>query len=380
VRHARDFKLMGRPEMGLRELEAAHRLAPENLQVADALAHAYDELGLGARAQEIYREALFQAPDNPALQNNRCFSHYQAGELEEAEACYRRVLAGQPDNQAARNNLGLVLCRLNRFDEARRLWQDAQGEGAAAQKLQEVLAALGMAADSREARTTRPQGKASAAVHPSIRTAATGAVNVPPAAPPMASPGSPALINRTPAVAQRAALPPPGEAGERAGAVVPPPSPPGAGIRERAAGRSALIQGKEAASDAASVKKTASAGRRGNGRRHLTAHELSGTRIAIRNGNGVRDLARETRARLSLEGYSVVDINNFRDFGVAHTTIYYRPESQPVAEALKERFFPGAEIKAASRLADRMDIQVVLGHDLCPQSHAGVLRAHPPRL
>jgi len=86
LRNAQYFKLMGQPELGIKELEEAHRLDPGNLKVADALAQYYDELGMGARAQQIYLEALALAPDSPALQNNLCFSYYQAGNWSQAEA------------------------------------------------------------------------------------------------------------------------------------------------------------------------------------------------------------------------------------------------------------------------------------------------------
>ena len=143
IRNAQYFKLMGQPELGIKELEDAHRLNPGNLEVADALAQYYDELGLGSQAQQIYLGALALAPDSPVLQNNLGFSYYQAGNWSEAETCYRQTLSRQPNNEFARNNLGLVLCRQGRQGEARRLWQEAQGEEAAAQKLGEALAALG---------------------------------------------------------------------------------------------------------------------------------------------------------------------------------------------------------------------------------------------
>ena len=38
LRTAHYYKLMGRPEVALKELEEAHRLAPGNLKVANALA------------------------------------------------------------------------------------------------------------------------------------------------------------------------------------------------------------------------------------------------------------------------------------------------------------------------------------------------------
>ena len=154
LRNAHYFKQIGQPELGAKELEEAHRLDPGNLEVADALAQYYDELGMGARAQQVYRETLALAPDNPALQNNLCFSYYQGGDWSQAETCFRKTLARQPHNQAARNNLGLVLCRQGRREEARRLWQEAEGEAVATQRLGEALAALGMAGEIPYAQST----------------------------------------------------------------------------------------------------------------------------------------------------------------------------------------------------------------------------------
>ena len=94
------------------------------------------------------------------------------------------------------------------------------------------------------------------------------------------------------------------------------------------------------------------------------------TNIAIRNGNGIHYLAHEVRSQLSQEGFNVVDINNFRDFGVERTVIYYRPDAARVAATLNNKFFPRAELKPAPLLADNVDIKVILGRDLGPQHHA----------
>ena len=55
------------------------------------------------------------------------------------------------------------------------------------------------------------------------------------------------------------------------------------------------------------------------------------TNIAILNGDGIHNLAHDTRLRLHLEGYNVVAINNFSNFGVDRTVIYYRSEAERVA-------------------------------------------------
>jgi hypothetical protein len=387
------FKLLGQPELGVKELEAAHRLDPGNLKVADALAQFYDELGLGERAQQVYLEALALAPDNPALQNNLCFSYYQAGNWNQAETCYRQTLARHPDNQAARNNLGLVLCRQGRQGEARQLWQEAEGEAAAAGKLAAALAALGMAGEPRYAQQTRPQPPGQSGSrhsppggHPVTATAgpppspaSSPAVNhqietaTPPAAPSSPQPAPGLAAGNRPA----RSLPPQGEMA----AAPPPQSPLGKPATPVRPGKAALPPlpasqpGLHVAAGTTSSEKL-----RANRLQPITVKELVETNIAILNGNGIQDLARELRSQLNLEGYGAVAIKNFRDFGVDRTVIYYRPESERVATNLNKKFFPGAELKPEARLADNIDIKVVLGHDLGPQQLAKAPQGQAPRL
>ena len=119
---------------------------------------------------------------------------------------------------------------------------------------------------------------------------------------------------------------------------------------------------------------------RTNPRAPITARELTETNIAILNGNGIHNLARETRSQLHLEGYNVVAINNFYDFGVDRTVIYYRPEGERVATNLTNKIFPGAKLEPASQMADNIDVKVVLGHDLGSLQQAEAPRVGGPRL
>ena len=100
------------------------------------------------------------------------------------------------------------------------------------------------------------------------------------------------------------------------------------------------------------------------------------TNIAILNGNGIHNLAHDTRSRLHLEGYSVVAINNFSNFGADRTVIYYRPEAERVATTLNKKFFPVAELESAPRLAESIGVKVVLGHDLGYQQPAEATKSH----
>ena len=43
--NAHYYKLMGQPELGLKEVELAHQQNPDNLQITDLLAQNYEELG-----------------------------------------------------------------------------------------------------------------------------------------------------------------------------------------------------------------------------------------------------------------------------------------------------------------------------------------------
>lgn len=315
VSNARYFMLMGRPEMALPGLEQEHRRNPGNLKVASALAQYYDALGLHRQAQEVYQEILELDPDNPAISNNRCFSYYLAGDFPQAERCFQKTLARQPQNRAARNNLGLVLCRQGRPEEARRLWSASDGEAAAAAKVAEVLALLEMAGDARYA-----QG--------------------------------PARQPEAPAVPLQAAAPPPAARSLTRPAPVPSAQP-------SAHDRQAL--GNPPMGRAAP----------------LTAQDLVATRIAILNGNGQVDSARRTRASLHRQGYNVVTIGNYRDFGMHRTVIQFRPQAEQVAATLNRQFFPEAEIAPAPHLAKHIDVQVILGRDLLPPHQARTTGREP---
>jgi hypothetical protein len=96
----------------------------------------------------------------------------------------------------------------------------------------------------------------------------------------------------------------------------------------------------------------------------LTAQELVETGIAVRNGNGISNIAHETRSLLAQEGFNVVEIGNHQDFGVDHTVIYYRPGAEKVARSLKARFFRDAIMESRGELTGGVDVKILLGHDL----------------
>jgi len=92
------------------------------------------------------------------------------------------------------------------------------------------------------------------------------------------------------------------------------------------------------------------------------------THIAILNGNGIHHLPAPPGRGSTWKDCRVVAINNFSNFGVDRTVIYYRSEVERVATSLNKTFFPGAELEPAPRLAARMHVKAVLGTDLGPNN------------
>ena len=396
LRNASYYQLMGRPEAALKELEEAHQLDPNNLELANNLAGYYEQLGRTERAQQIYLEALSQAPDNQALNNNLCFSYYQAGNWQQAEACFRKALESQPSNAMARNNLGLLLCRQGKQEEARRLWQEAEGALAADQKLSAALATLtpaGPGSVAAAAASSRPlipvpapQASASRAVAvPGLQASAAPVAGAPagskatpvetrhPVAP--AAPGKLAAVPVTPAPEpvppRTSAATSPAPAKPRAAAASPAPSPavanqpevsPVKPVSPPPAAREGQSKPQRPVAKAAGPVKTQEKPALTGG--HLTAQELVETGIAVRNGNGISNIAHETRSLLAQEGFNVVEIGNHLDFGVDHTVIYYRPGAEKVARSLKARFFRDALMESRGELTGGVDVKILLGHDL----------------
>jgi len=215
LHNAHYLKLMGRPELAFRELEAAYHQDPSNVRVLNALALACDEMGDFTRAQKIYQQALKLDDSNQALNNNLCFSYYLSGQWDQAESCFRQALSKNSQNIMARNNLGLLLCRRGRSEEALRLWREAEGEIAAQKKMQQVMVTLGIGDSPRYAQ---------------LPEAAPAAPATPVKASPQLPEAVPAKVNmpRTPELQPQMPAPSPAKAREpvKTAAAVTPAAPP----------------------------------------------------------------------------------------------------------------------------------------------------------
>jgi Tfp pilus assembly protein PilF len=411
------FTLMGRPDLALKELAAGYQQDPQNLKLLDALARCYEELGQYDRAQKLYEEALSRQPGHAALSNNLCYSYYQAGQWDKAEKCFRAALSQNPQNAQVRNNLGLLLCRRGKVEDARKLWREVETEPLAQSKVQEVLAALGKAPAS-------PAESGPPASEP-LNLARNQSPQLPEPQLSQAPPASRQPAGETGrdqgSPERRAELSPPAQektANSRTYAAVsqdeepsevpvsqpdrvqepPPASPPasrpsagltaakdtgklqgGSPIREDAAvpGHDRRLEQPQAAPPGASPPQEEADQQQAlpqapkkpdnpKGRRKvlLTAQELAQTAVEVLNGNGAVHLASKTRTLLELEGYHVARIGNHRDWGADGTIIYYRPESEKIAQALQANFFQCAQLSPYPDLPARVDVRLLLGRDV----------------
>ena len=478
LRNAHYLKLLGRPELALRELEAAYHQDPQNLRVLDTLARAYEEMGEFNRALKIYREALALDPSNQAVSNNLCFSYYLAGQWDQAEACFRQALDKNPQNIAARNNLGLLLCRRGRQEEARRLWQEAEGDIAAQKKMGQVMVALGpgepvpyaqhpqpapaptqiasapaaetvpparsAAKDTVPPRITAPptqapqaqvpastapqardNGKVVAAAAPHDKLPAPAVTAAKPAPPPTkepavaakpkteaASPGpvakpTPAATPVKTAPKVVAAAPPdklPAPALTAKKVAPPPTKEPAVAAKPKAEAASPRPVAKPtpAATPVKAAPKVMAAAPPVTQPPPAPPKQTADTEkkplpaitpppstpqlktkvaaapvpapvpqekpakfgIELQNGSGAKSLARKTRTMLKEEGFKVVSIGNYRDFGAENTVIYYQPEAEKEARALSAKFFPRSRLETGGKYAKNAAIKVLLGKDM----------------
>lgn len=94
--------------------------------------------------------------------------------------------------------------------------------------------------------------------------------------------------------------------------------------------------------------------------------------LEISNGNGRQGMARMLSRQLRDPGLKVVRLSNEKGFAVRQTRIEYRPAFRGVAERLAQRYAAG---QAVPMDAGRVDVRLVLGHDLTVQRLAE--RARP---
>jgi hypothetical protein len=84
--------------------------------------------------------------------------------------------------------------------------------------------------------------------------------------------------------------------------------------------------------------------------------------LEIRNGNGVRGMARSYAASLNEDGLRVVRLSNARGFSVGATSIEYYGDFAGTAQLLADRLGAARAVPASASLGPA-NVRVLLGHD-----------------
>jgi hypothetical protein len=91
-------------------------------------------------------------------------------------------------------------------------------------------------------------------------------------------------------------------------------------------------------------------------------HEPSEVSIQVLNGTDVAGLGAETAEVLEAEGYDVPTIEDAQNKPYEVTEIFFKRQFEADAQALRDRFFPGAELQNTAPDA-AVSITVILGLD-----------------
>jgi Tfp pilus assembly protein PilF len=102
---------------------------------------------------------------------------------------------------------------------------------------------------------------------------------------------------------------------------------------------------------------------------------LSGVRLEVSNGVGIRRLARRTANRLASEGVTTARLTNARPYRQLRTEIQYVNGQAQAAQALQSRMPVATQTVAAKRLNAGVQLRLVLGHDMAGQAIAAWLEA-----
>ncbi|MEI7704754.1 MAG: tetratricopeptide repeat protein [Deltaproteobacteria bacterium] len=108
---------LGRPEEGLREMEAAVRLAPEDPVPRQELAGLLMDEGDYRTAIGHLREASRLSPDGFEVHLDLGLCYAQKGFYEEAERAYEKARALQPDDAVVNYDLAALYARWDRSSE-----------------------------------------------------------------------------------------------------------------------------------------------------------------------------------------------------------------------------------------------------------------------
>ncbi|MQY52223.1 tetratricopeptide repeat protein [Rhodocyclus gracilis] len=117
---------VGRLELVEKYLRKLIELKPDSAQAYNALGYSFADRGIRlGEARQLIERALVLAPDDPFILDSLGWVLYQQGDLAGALSSLERAYGLRRDPEIAAH-LGEVLWKLDRREDARRIWQEAQ--------------------------------------------------------------------------------------------------------------------------------------------------------------------------------------------------------------------------------------------------------------
>jgi tetratricopeptide (TPR) repeat protein len=118
-RRGEAYDTQGQLDNAVRDLRAAHALAPDAPQPLETLGRMFDRRGEPAEAARWYAQAALLLKDaDPALLYSLALAHYRAGHTAAAREPLRRAIAGDGSLARAHDLLGLVYRDLQQPEKA----------------------------------------------------------------------------------------------------------------------------------------------------------------------------------------------------------------------------------------------------------------------
>ena len=300
----------------------------EGLFIMGRAAHGQGQMDV---AQERYAKVLSLHPMHVGALNAMAVIHAQSERFDQAFELFGRALAADAGAAHVHNNFGYALMLAGRLEEAQT-------------QLDQALALNPLSELTRKNRVLLTQSRGHAPVV-AVQSKPEAAPTV--TARPTAPQGPQLVAVQSNIFELRDA---PASVQAKAQLQTPTPvqaSPPSLAltIGEKLEAKALVPEGKPA-------------------QRAPSASSLTGVKIEVSNGVGIRHLARRTAERLAPMGVVTARLTNQPGYKQVKTKIFYSAGQMGAAQALSAKLPMAATVVVASDLGTRVQMRLVLGRDL----------------
>lgn len=357
---------------------------PVSVAALNGLGACYDQMGRYDVAQRYYFRALDLAPDSSVTLSNIGYSYLKQGRSREAVQILELALQKDAGNKVAASNLAMAINRSG--DNPGEGMPVAETDPQAASPLQRLLAGGNDSLPARVLAVPPQQAveREVIAVAPVEDTASPAPVaSLPEPDLPQAQPAPmPPTDPQDPPVAtlSEVAAAPPGPAAPEIAPPPPPEAAPPLPLVARVVGQPVLaaepagflvepaVQQPQAEEEMPRLTLTIIEAPEFNpalasDRPQAAVPVPRPVNIAVKNGNGVRGIARATSTWLANDKRLIRQVADADTFDYRQTVILHRPEMAAYAQQIAASLDLTCDIRPSDELEEGIDMQVVLGHD-----------------